>query len=156
MQDMKNRTILKVLSRMSGHFKSEQEESLDEYEWAFGEFAPARMEEDVKEIIDNIADVTEIAAGTRELIDEAIGHAHIWGGLGSIDEDELLRRLELHASELAKRVHNNETTIAHIIEQRRHEIAEHLMEVNPQAARRLREHQKMLEERLKEETKKKK
>lgn len=141
--------------QMSGHFKSEQEESLDEYEWAFGEFAPARMEEDVKEIIENITDVTEIEAGTRELINEAIGHAHIWGGLGSIDEDELLRRLELHASELAKRVHNNETTIAHIIEQRRHEIAEHLMEVNPQAARRLREHQKMLEERLKEENKKK-
>ena len=63
--------------------------------------------------------------------------------------------MELHASELAKRVHNNETTIAHIIEQRRHEIAEHLMEVNPQAAIRLREHQKMLEERLKEENKKK-
>lgn len=130
----------------------EEEESLEEYSWVFGEFAPMHMESDVSRIIENVSekDVSDVS-DEKQALDILFGNAHIWQAMSSIDEDELLRRLEMHVSELAKRLHNNETSVAMLLEERRQQIAKHLKEVNPQAAARLHEHQQKIDEVLKRE-----
>ncbi len=132
--------------------KAEDEHSLHEYNWAFGDEAPERIERDVREIIDHISEKDWKASTLEESSMEHLFHnAHIWGGFGSIDEDELLRRLELHKKELAERLHNDENAIAAAIEQRRQMIARQLGEINPHAARLLKEHQLLVEKTLKKQ-----
>ncbi|MDD6798127.1 MAG: SulP family inorganic anion transporter [Clostridia bacterium] len=132
--------------------KTQEEEALEEYSWAFGEFAPMQIKKDVGRIIENISesDISDVVDGKASL-DTVFNHAHIWSGIGMVDEDELLRRLEMHVSELAKRLHNNEITIAELLEDRRNEIAGYLETVNPQAAKKLYEHQDKLDEMLRRE-----
>ncbi|MGN0407720.1 MAG: STAS domain-containing protein, partial [Bacteroides sp.] len=132
--------------------KTQEEEALEEYSWAFGEFAPMQIKKDVGRIIENISerDISDVVDGKASL-DTVFNHAHIWSGIGMVDEDELLRRLEMHVSELAKRLHNNEITIAELLEDRRNEIAGYLETVNPQAAKKLHEHQDKLDEMLRRE-----
>lgn len=132
-------------------FYSRDMETLAEYEWAYGADAEKQMEKEVLEMIANMAE-KDLHGGTMadEDIDKILHSAHIWTSLGTIDEDELLRRLELHVRELAECLNRNETAITYSLEARRKEIAEHLREVNPQAVQRLLEHQKKLEEHLKE------
>lgn len=142
-----NQTYLKYAA------SREEEESLEEYSWAFGESAPVHMESDVSRIIENVSetDLPDVS-DENQVIDALFNSAHIWRAMGSIDEDELLRRLEMHVGELAKRLHNNETAVARMLEERRLHIAKHLEEVNPEAAKKLHEHQEKIDAILQRES----
>lgn len=129
--------------------KAEDEDSLHEYNWAFGDSAPDRIERDVHEIIEHISkEDWQESQATESSKGHMFQHAHIWGGLGSIDEDEILRRLELHKKELARRLNNDEIAVARVLNERRKMIAKHLEEVDPEAAKHLREHQLLVERTL--------
>ena len=77
---------------------AEEETTLEELAWAFGEDTVNEIEKRVHQVISHLHHWPEL-----EAISE-IGLARqvrAWHNLGVIDEDEVLRRMELHLDELS-------------------------------------------------------
>lgn len=114
----------------------ERNEHLAEFEWAFGDEADARMERLAAEIAEKMS---ESGAADMDMITEAERRVS-WGRIGLFDEDELLDRLEMHLSEIARRSSADPQELEEKIEQRRAVVEHKLQNLNPQALKLLREH----------------
>lgn len=79
--------------------------------------------------------------GLEELLDN-------WHGLGVLDEDELLRRIELHMDELPEELTSDRKLILHLLEKRRGKLKEKILAEHPEVLERLEQRRKKLEERL--------
>lgn len=124
----------------------EDENSLQEFVWAFGDDAEAQMEKHAKRILKGFENVQ-----SEEEQIKVIKDAEKWGNLGSIDEDELIERLELHISEIAKALNSDEIEIEQALEERRHRIAQRLRIENPEAYEKLKKHREEFAEKLQKE-----
>ena len=73
-----------------------------------------------------------------------------WHNLGAIDEDEVLRRMELHLDELSANLEEdkNKQIIFQMIEKRRHHLEIELKKENPEIWEKLVESREHLERRL--------
>lgn len=73
-----------------------------------------------------------------------------WHNLGAIDEDEVLRRMELHLDELSANLEEdkNKQLIFQMIEKRRHHLEIELKQENPEIWEKLVESRGHLERRL--------
>lgn len=73
-----------------------------------------------------------------------------WHNLGVIDEDEVLRRMELHLDELSANLEEdkNKQLIFQMIEKRRQHLEMELKQENPEIWQKLVESRKHLERRL--------
>ena len=94
------------------HFYSltpEEENSLEEFAWVFGTDAVKEIEKQVKYIVEQIHGISDLEklseAGLEEKLD-------FWHSLGPLDEDELLRRLELHIDDLPPQVREKKPSCA--------------------------------------------
>lgn len=125
---------------------SERNDTLFEFEWAFGKDAGQKMEMLAREVLEKVA-------GSREISVEKIKRAESdakWGRIGLFDEDELLDRLEMHINEIAKKAEYNTEDVEEIIEKRRYEVERKLQDFNPDAIKMLKEHRIKVSKHFKE------
>ena len=126
---------------------AETENTLEEFAWAFGEEAVSRIEEQVHAIIRQIHQMPEL----EKLVEDGLeGQPGTWKSLGAIDEDELVRRLELHMDELPEEMltQKNMRLVWKLLENRRNQIRERLLREDPEELERLEAYRKKLERRL--------
>ncbi|WP_244833773.1 SulP family inorganic anion transporter [Clostridium sp. BJN0001] len=107
----------------------ERNDTLFEFEWAFGKDAGHKMEMLAMEVLESVSQSKEISV-------EKIKRAEInakWGRIGLFDENELLDRLEMHINEIAKKAEYNTEDFEETIEKRRSQVERKLQNLNPDA-----------------------
>lgn len=122
----------------------EEENSLQEFVWAFGEDAEEQMERHAQQILQHFKTDAE-----EEI--HLIQNAEHWGALGSLDEDDLINRLELHIAEIADALGKDELEVEQAFEEHRHRIQQRLKIRNPEAYAKLKEHRREAEAHLQAE-----
>ena len=126
---------------------AEAENSLEEFAWAFGEDTVAQIELRVQHVLKNIHDIADL----EELAEHGpMKRLETWKSLGAIDEDEFLRRMELHMDELPDNLtqEDNRAIILELIEKRRRIILEQLQHEHPEVLEHLEMSRRKLELRL--------
>ena len=126
---------------------AEAENSLEEFAWAFGEETVSQIELRVHHVLKNIHQMPDL----EELAEYGpMKSLETWKSLGAIDEDEFLRRMELHMDELPENLteQDNRAVILGLLEKRRRRIMEQLQRENPEILEKLRASRIRLEERL--------
>ena len=88
-------------------FLQKKKITLEEFAWAFGDDAVKEIEKRVLSIVKQIHEITDLEKLSEEGIKEKL---EFWNSLGALDEDELLRRMELHLDDLPSDVKENEKT----------------------------------------------
>ena len=111
----------------------EEENSLEEFSWAFGAEAIQEIEKSVEHVLRQIHGISDVETLAEKGLEEKL---RFWHSLGPIDEDELLRRLELHVQELPEEVKKKSTLVIALIEKRRQVLREKLLREHPE----IREH----------------
>lgn len=126
---------------------AETENTLEEFAWAFGGDTVNRIEKLAHDIIQQIHQIPELEQLAKEGLE---GHLDSWKWLGAIDEDELVRRLEMHIDELPEEMLTKENLklIWKLLEGRRKQIREHLLREDPEELERLEAYREKLEKRL--------
>ena len=71
-----------------------------------------------------------------------------WKEFGAIDEDEVLRRLEMHLDELPKALSGQKKLVMELLEKRRRFLVKKLEKEDPQVLEKLRASREILERRL--------
>lgn len=125
---------------------AEEQNSLQEFIWAFGRDAGKQMEKNVQRILSTI-DMESF----QKVSEQNLGKlTHLWKKLSTFDEDELLERLEMHLTEISERLGISEAEIVENIEKRRLELKNALKQ-NPKAYEMLQEYEKKVENQLEEQ-----
>ena len=101
----------------------------------------------VHHVLQSIHQMPELEELAEEGLEKRL---ETWKRLGAIDEDEFLRRMELHMDELPENMteEHNRKVILELIEKRRRRIMEQLQRENPEILERLKESRIRLERRL--------
>lgn len=126
---------------------AEEENTLEEFAWAFGEDTVNQIEKLAHTIIQQIHRIPQL----ERLVEEGLeGHLESWKWLGAIDEDELVRRIEMHMDELPSELltQRNKAIIWKLLEKRRSRIREQLLKEAPEELERLEAYRIKLEKRL--------
>lgn len=126
---------------------AEEENTLEEFAWAFGTDAVNQIEKLTHAIIQQIQQIPQL----EKLAEEGLeGHLETWKWLGAIDEDELVRRVELHIDELPAELltDRNKAIIWRLLEKRRSRIREQLLQEAPEELEKLEAYRIKLERRL--------
>ena len=103
----------KLLRRSIAFLPAEEEDTLEEFAWAFGDDAVKEIEESVHHIIEQLHQIPDIERLSEEGLEELLDN---WHGLGLLDEDELLRRIELHMDELPEELTSDRRLILQLLE----------------------------------------
>lgn len=111
----------KLLRRSIAFLPAEEENTLEEFAWAFGDDAVKEIEESVHHIIEQLHQIPDIQRLSEEGLEELLDN---WHGLGVLDEDELLRRIELHMDELPEELTSDRKLILQLLEKRRGKLKE--------------------------------
>ena len=103
---------------------AEEENSLEEFGWAFGGDVVSQIERRVHRIMESIHHMPDI----EELVERGLPEDKRRDGmnLGAFDEDEILRRIELHLDELPENLSDNKSIVLSLLEKRRQRIREEL------------------------------
>ena len=125
---------------------AEEQDSLQEFIWAFGSDAGKQMEKNVQRILSTI-DLESLQKVSQQNLGRL---THLWKRLSALDEDELLERLELHLTEISEKLGVSEAEIVEKIEKRRMKLRKALKE-NPEAYELLHKYENTLEKQFKEE-----
>ena len=134
--------------RSQSHLPAEEENTLEEFAWAFGSNTVRELEEATHQIIQHLHQMPDV----EKLSDEGLReHFENWHAFGALDEDEILHRIELHIDELPKELHKEHGHILELIEKRRSRIREKILEEHPELASKLEQNRKRLEERLEQQ-----
>lgn len=134
--------------RSQSHLPAEEENTLEEFAWAFGSNTVRELEEATHQIIQHLHQMPDV----EKLSDEGLReHFENWHAFGALDEDEILHRIELHIDELPEELHKEHGHILELIEKRRSRIREKILEEHPELASKLEQNRKRLEERLEQQ-----
>lgn len=135
----------KIRRRNMTFLPAEEENTLEEFAWAFGDNAVREMENAVHHVIKKIHQMPDIE---RILETGPEEHLKNWHRLGTFDEDEILRRMELHMEDMPQEITKNQRLVIELIEKRRRKLKERILKEHPEVLGRLEENRKRLEERL--------
>ena len=126
---------------------AEAENTLEEFAWAFGEDTVNEIERRVHIVLEHIHQMPDLEQLAEQGIEELM---ETWHTLGAIDEDEFLRRMELHMDELPEHMteEHNRRVVLELIEKRRRHIARQLQQDNPEILEKLKASRVKLEKRL--------
>ena len=126
---------------------AEAENTLEEFTWAFGEDTVEEIEKRVHLVLENIQKMPDLENLAEQGLEK---YMETWHSLGVIDEDEFLRRMELHMDELSKNLstQDNRAVILELIEKRRRRIMEQVQKEHPEVLERLEASRVRLEHRL--------
>ena len=124
---------------------AEDENTLEEFAWAYGDQVVEEMEHEVHHILNHIHGLKDI----EEILENGlVDHLENWHSLGAFDEDELLRRIELHLNELSQALAENQPLVLQLIEKRRRILRDRVLREHPEVFDKLQKHRRKLEERL--------
>lgn len=124
---------------------AEEENTLEEFAWAYGDHVVQEIEHEVHHILNHIHGLKDI----EEIIENGLSdHLESWHSLGAFDEDEILRRIELHVDEMSEKLVENKHLIYQLIEKRRRVLKDKILREHPEIFEKLEQHRKKLEERL--------
>ena len=123
----------------------EEENSLEEFAWAFGADAVREIEKQVKSIVEQIHGISDLEELSQAGPEEKLKY---WHSLGPLDEDELLRRLELHIDDLPDELKENSALVVRLIERRRKVLRDRILREHPNIREHLNERREILEQRL--------
>ena len=123
----------------------EEENSLEEFAWAFGSDAVREIEKQVKSIVEQIHGIPDLEQLSQAGLEEKLQY---WHSLGPLDEDELLRRLELHIDDFPDELKENSALAVRLIERRRSVLRDRILREHPNIREHLKEKRNILEQRL--------
>lgn len=123
----------------------EEENSLEEFAWAFGSDAVWEIEKQVKSIVEQIHGIPDLEQLSQAGLEEKLQY---WHSLGPLDEDELLRRLELHIDDFPDELKENSALAVRLIERRRRVLRDRILREHPNIREHLKEKRNILEQRL--------
>lgn len=126
---------------------AETENTLEEFAWAFGDETVDQIEKRVHQVLDSIHGMPD----WEEIAEQGIeSNLKYWHGLGAIDEDEFLRRMEIHMDELPDKMADKDhrRIILGLLEKRRHHIREEIGREHPEVLEKLQRRREKLEQRL--------
>lgn len=126
---------------------AEEENTLEEFAWAFGDEVVEQIEKRVHYVIHHLQGMPDM----KELSEAGLARKlEVWKNLGAIDEDEVLRRMELHLDELSEHLKDekDKKLILQLIEKRRRRLTEELRNENPEVLEKLMASREKLERRL--------
>ena len=123
----------------------EEENSLEEFAWAFGSDAVREIEKQVKSIVEQIHGIPDLEQLSQAGLEEKLQY---WHSLGPLDEDELLRRLELHIDDFPDELKENSALAVRLIERRRRVLRDRILREHPNIREHLKEKRNILEQRL--------
>ena len=123
----------------------EEENSLEEFAWAFGADAVREIEKQVKSIVEQIHGISDLEELSQAGLEEKLKY---WHSLGPLDEDELLRRMELHIDDLPDELKENSALVVRLIERRRRVLRDRISREHPNIREHLNEKREILEQRL--------
>ncbi len=157
---------------------SEDENTLEEFFWLYGDEADEMMEKEIANTIAKISDEihekyekgeelslsTVIAEDKEGKANESVENAEAegakkeailrairkWKHFGAIDEDEMLLRFEMHLKEIAERLDMSEAEILKHVEARRHRIEDRLKSEHPESYEKMLANKKRIRQRFKE------
>lgn len=133
------------VTRRLSFLPAEEENTLEEFAWAYGDQVVEEIEHEVHHILNHIHGLKDI----EEIIENGLeDHLESWHSLGAFDEDEILRRIELHVDEMPKSLTDNKHLIYQLIEKRRRILKDKILREHPEIFEKLEKHRKKLEERL--------
>lgn len=133
------------VTRRLSFLPAEEENTLEEFAWAYGDQVVEEIEHEVHHILNHIHGLKDI----EEIIENGLeDHLESWHSLGAFDEDEILRRIELHVDEMPKNLADNQHLIYQLIEKRRRILKDKILREHPEIFEKLEKHRKKLEERL--------
>ncbi len=115
--------------RQFSALSEEEENSLEEFSWAFGPAAIREIEGSVDYVMRQIHGISDIELLAKEGLEEKLKY---WHSLGPLDEDELLRRLELHIQDLPEEVKAKSSLAIGLIENRRRILRGKLLKEHPE------------------------
>ena len=103
---------------------AEEENTLEEFAWAFGDDAVEEMEKKVHQVMEQIHRLPDLERLADVGFEEKLKN---WHSLGALDEDEILRRMEMHLDELPENLRGDKKVILQLIEKRRRKIEQQLL-----------------------------
>lgn len=115
--------------RQFSALSEEEENSLEEFSWAFGPAAVREIEGSVDYVLKQIHGISDIELLAKEGLEEKLKY---WHSLGPLDEDELLRRLELHIQDLPEEIKEKSSLAIGLIENRRRMLRGKLLKEHPE------------------------
>lgn len=124
---------------------AEEENTLEEFAWAFGDDAVEEIEKKVHQVMEQLHKLPDLERLAELGIEEKLKN---WHSLGAIDEDEILRRMELHLDELPENLRGDRKVILQLIEKRRRKIEQQLLVYHPEIVEHLKKSRERLEKRL--------
>lgn len=124
---------------------AEEENTLEEFAWAFGDDAVEEIEKRVHQVMEQLHKLLDLERLAELGIEEKLKN---WHSLGAIDEDEILRRMELHLDELPENLRGDRKVILQLIEKRRRKIEQQLLIHHPDIVEHLKKSRERLEKRL--------
>lgn len=124
---------------------AEEENTLEEFAWAFGDDAVEEIEKRVHQVMEQLHKLPDLERLVELGIEEKLKN---WHSLGAIDEDEILRRMELHLDELPENLRGDRKVILQLIEKRRRKIEQQLLIYHPDIVEHLKKSRERLEKRL--------
>lgn len=124
---------------------AEEENTLEEFAWAFGDDAVEEIEKRVHQVMEQLHKLPDLERLAELGIEEKLKN---WHSLGAIDEDEILRRMELHLDELPENLRGDRKVILQLIEKRRRKIEQQLLVYHPEIVEYLKKSRERLEKRL--------
>ena len=135
----------KVLAVHEAMVPAEEENTLEEFAWAFGDDAVEEIEKRVHQVMEQLHKLPDLERLAELGIEEKLKN---WRSLGAIDEDEILRRMELHLDELPENLRGDRKVILQLIEKRRRKIEQQLLIHHPDIVEHLKKSRERLEKRL--------
>lgn len=124
---------------------AEEENTLEEFAWVFGDDAVEEIEKRVHQVMEQLHKLPDLERLAELGIEEKLKN---WHSLGAIDEDEILRRMELHLDELPENLRGDRKVILQLIEKRRRKIEQQLLIHHPDIVEHLKKSRERLEKRL--------
>ena len=124
---------------------AEEENTLEEFAWAFGDDAVDEIEKKVHQVMEQLHKLPDLERLADLGLEEKLKN---WHSLGAIDEDEILRRMELHLDELPESLRGDRKVILRLIEKRRRKIEQQLLLHHPEIVEHLKKSRERLEKRL--------
>ncbi len=134
-------------NRQALNISAETENTLEEFAWAFGDETVEQIEKRVHQVLESIHGMPEWEKFAEQGIENSLKY---WHGLGAIDEDEFLRRMEIHMDELPDKLadQDHRRVILGLLEKRRYHIREELGREHPEILEKLQRRREKLEKRL--------
>ena len=126
---------------------AETENTLEEFTWAFGDETVDQIEKRVHQVLESIHSMPDWEEIAEQGIESSLKY---WHGIGAIDEDEFLRRMEIHMDELPEKLadQDHRRIILGLLEKRRHHIREQIGREHPEVLEKLQRRREKLEQRL--------